>query len=120
LYECVRCRAGFAACNIKSGKTVLQFELDAKYQHVIPDLAAITGKVVTLDVSTDQQVIFVHDQTGEITDEPLPLGEPAEDAGPDEEPAEGGEPGEELSEASGSVTQTDATGPDEWVDEEER
>jgi hypothetical protein len=95
LYECVRCRAGFAACNIKSGKTVLQFELDAKYQHVIPDLAAITGK-------------------------PLPLGEPVEDAGPDEEPAEGGEPGEELSEADETDGQTDAAGPDEWLDEEER
>lgn len=64
-------RAAFAALNIKAGKTVLQFELDAKSVGKIPDLARYTGRPVNLDVYTDQEVLFVHDRTGEVTDEPL-------------------------------------------------
>lgn len=64
-------RAAFAALNIKAGKTVLQFELDAKSVGKIPDLARYTGRPVNLDVYTDQEVLFVHDRTGEVTDAPL-------------------------------------------------
>lgn len=64
-------RAAFAALNIKAGKTVLQFELDAKSVGRIPDLARYTGRPVNLDVYTDQEVLFVHDRTGEVTGEPL-------------------------------------------------
>lgn len=83
-------RAAFAALNIKAGKTVLQFELDAKSVGKIPDLARYTGRPVNLDVYTDQEVLFVHAPTGEVTDDPL--FEDPEEAG-------GGHEGDEAGQA---------------------
>ena len=85
-------RAAFAALNIKAGKTVLQFELDAKSVGKIPDLARYTGRPVNLDVYTDQEVLFVHDRTGEVTDEPL--FEDPEEAGDVHEEDEAGQAAE--------------------------
>lgn len=71
MFNFVNVRAGFANLNIKAGKTVLQFELDAKSVNDIPRLAQFTGKPVNLEISTDQEVLFVNGGTGEISDEPL-------------------------------------------------
>ena len=86
MFDLIRVRAGFSNLNIKAGKTVLQFELDAKS--------------VNLEISTDQEVLFIHEGTGEIADEPLfdadEEGEQEAEEQPDAEEAEGGEPeGEE-------------------------
>lgn len=100
MFDLIRVRAGFPNLNIKAGKTVLQFELDAKSVNDIPALANFTGKPVNLEISTDQEVLFIHEGTGEIADEPLfdadEEGEQEAEEQPDAEEAEGGEPeGEE-------------------------
>lgn len=100
MFDLISVRAGFSNLNIKVGKTVLQFELDAKSVSDIPTLAHFTGKPVNLEISTDQEVLFIHEGTGEIADEPLfdadEEGEQESEEQPDAEEAEGGEPeGEE-------------------------
>ena len=100
MFDLIRVRAGFSNLNIKAGKTVLQFELDAKCLNDIPALVHFTNKPVNLEISTDQEVLFIHEDTGEIADEPLfdadEEGEQETEEQPDAEEAEGGEPeGEE-------------------------
>lgn len=62
-------KAWFTGCNIKAGKTTMQFELDQEYKSTLPDLALMTGQKVRLDIDDDQQVLFVHEGTGECFDE---------------------------------------------------
>lgn len=98
-------RAAFAALNIKAGKTVLQFELDAKSVGKIPDLARYTGRPVNLDVYTEQEVLFVYDRTGEVTDEPL-----------FEDPEEAGDVHEE--DEAGQATETEGDEADQAEEDE--
>lgn len=92
----VEVRAGFVNLNIKSGKTVLQFELDAKSVRDIPLLAGLTGMPVRLDISTDQEALFIHDEMGEIGGEPLfDAPDEGDVEAPDAEEAEG-EAGDEA------------------------
>lgn len=65
----VTVRAHFTGCNIKSGKTVMQFELDPKDKNTLPRLAMMTGGYVNLDLTSDQTVLFVDTDSGEIIDE---------------------------------------------------
>lgn len=60
-----RVKAWFTGCNIKAGKTTMQFELDQEYKSTLPDLALMTGQKVRLDIDDDQQVLFIHEDTGE-------------------------------------------------------
>ena len=53
--------ATFSNLNIKSGKAVLQFELSQTDAKLLPDLAAITGEPVSLDISTAQQQLVFAD-----------------------------------------------------------
>ena len=53
----VKVRAVFQGCNIKTGKTVMQFELDPEQQGALPQLAMMTGTFVTLELTSDQLVI---------------------------------------------------------------
>lgn len=62
-------RAHFTGCNIKSGKTVMQFELDPEYKNTLPQLAMMTGGYVNLDITSDQTVLFVDSDSGEILDQ---------------------------------------------------
>lgn len=62
-------RAVFACCNIKSGKVVLQFELDGEDRSKLPDLAVMTGGAVVISVGNAQQVLFVDAETGELVDD---------------------------------------------------
>ena len=62
-------RAGFTGCNIKSGKTVMQFELDGEDRGALPTLARLTGSRLTLTLTSDQQVLFVDRDSGEVLDE---------------------------------------------------
>lgn len=64
----VKVRACFTGCNIKSGKTVMQFELDPEHKGALPQLAVMTGTFVTLDLASDQLVIPVDMNTGEVLD----------------------------------------------------
>ncbi|NGM17746.1 hypothetical protein GMI70_07040 [Eggerthellaceae bacterium zg-893] len=59
-------RAGFVGCNIKRGKTVMQFELDPECKSALPQLAVLTGTVLTLDLTGDQTVLFVDKSSGEV------------------------------------------------------
>lgn len=59
----------FTGCNIKAGKTTMQFELDQEYKSTLPDLALLTGTKVRLEIIDDQQVLFVSKETGEFFDE---------------------------------------------------
>lgn len=70
MFDTVHVKAGFANLNIKAGKTVLQFELDPVSAYLIPTLARFTGTPVRLAISTDQQVLFVNEDTGEVSDTP--------------------------------------------------
>lgn len=65
----VTVRAHFTGCNIKAGKTVMQFELDPEYKNTLPQLAMMTGGYVNLDLTSDQTVLFVDTNSGEIIDE---------------------------------------------------
>lgn len=65
----VTVRACFTGCNIKSGKTVMQFELDPEHKGALPQLAIMTGTFVTLELASDQTVMFVDTGTGEVLDD---------------------------------------------------
>ena len=45
-------RSTFTGCNIKSGKVVMQFELDPEYRGALPALAMMTGTPCMLTLST--------------------------------------------------------------------
>jgi len=62
----VTVRGGFTALNVKSGKCVLQFELD-------PKLVEFTGQMLNIHVYDDQEVMFVDRDTGEVAYEDAPL-----------------------------------------------
>lgn len=64
----VKVRACFTGCNIKSGKTVMQFELDPEHKGALPQLAMMTGTFVTLELTSDQLVIPVDMGSGEVLD----------------------------------------------------
>lgn len=64
----VQVRACFTGCNIKSGKTVMQFELDPEHKGALPQLAIMTGTFVTLEITSDQMVIPVDMNSGEVLD----------------------------------------------------
>lgn len=64
----VQVRACFTGCNIKSGKTVMQFELDPEHRNALTQLAIMTGTFVTLEITSDQLVIPVDMNSGEVLD----------------------------------------------------
>lgn len=64
----VEVRARFAGYNIKDKKTVLQFELDPEYKSALPQLAMMTGNNLNLDLTSDQTILFVDTDTGEVLD----------------------------------------------------
>lgn len=47
-------KAAFVGMNVKTGKTVMQFELDPKDIAMMPELAKAVGEVVSLDVHRSQ------------------------------------------------------------------
>lgn len=49
----VKVRACFTGCNIKSGKTVMQFELDPEHKGALPQLAIMTGTFADDDEDED-------------------------------------------------------------------
>lgn len=61
---------------MKSGKCVLQFELDPKYRDFIPKLVEFTGQMLNIHVYDDQEVMFVNEDTGERIYEDAPLSLP--------------------------------------------
>ncbi len=63
----VKVRACFTGCNIK-GKTVMQFELDPEHKVALPQLAMMTQTFVTLEITSDQMVIPVDMNSGEVLD----------------------------------------------------
>lgn len=68
----VTVRGGFTALNVKSGKCVLQFELDPKFRDFIPKLVEFTGQMLNIHVYDDQEVMFVDRDTGEVAYEDAP------------------------------------------------
>lgn len=78
----VKVRACFTGCNIKSGKTVMQFELDPEHKGALPQLAMMTGTFVTIEITSDQMVIPVDMNSGEVLDG-------QEEAFPEEEEEDG-------------------------------
>lgn len=79
----VQVRACFTGCNIKSGKTVMKFELDPEHKGALPQLAMMTGTFVTIEITSDQMVIPVDMNSGEVLDG-------QEEAFPEEEEEEDG------------------------------
>lgn len=73
-------KAWFTGCNIKAGKTTMQFELDQEDKATLPDLALLTGQKVRLVIEDDQQVLFVHETTGECFDDEIDEAEEPDDA----------------------------------------
>lgn len=51
---------------MKSGKCVLQFELDPKFRDSIPKLVEFTGQMLNIHVYDDKEVMFVDRDTGEV------------------------------------------------------
>lgn len=66
VFEGVTCKAFFKQCNIQAGKTVLQLELSPHYMGALPMLARLAGHDVTVEIESEQQIIFVNGGTGEI------------------------------------------------------
>lgn len=64
----VKVRACFTGCNIKSGKTVMQFELDPEHKGALPQLSTMIGTFTTLEMTSDQLVIPVDASSGEVLD----------------------------------------------------
>lgn len=69
MFNRVSVKAWFTGCNIKAGKTTMQFELDQEYKATLPDLALLTGQKVQLAIDDEQQVLFVNRGTGECFDD---------------------------------------------------
>ena len=67
-YRETRVRANFTDCNVKAGKIVLKFEVGGDDRYTLPTLALLTGEKVTLEISSDQQVMLLDAATGEIVD----------------------------------------------------
>ena len=53
--------ATFTALNIKSGRAVMQFELDQSDVCLLPELAKVTGQPVELELWTAQQQLSIAD-----------------------------------------------------------
>ncbi len=67
--EPIEVRAWFTTCNIKSGKVVMQFELDPEDRPLLAQLAGTTGSKVFLTIDNPQQTLFVDRESGEVLDE---------------------------------------------------
>ncbi len=59
-------KAAFVAMNVKTGKTVMQFELDPEDIGMMPELAMAVGELVTLDVHRGQAELTLDDAIGKI------------------------------------------------------
>lgn len=62
-------RAKFKGCNIQEGKTVMQFTLDPEDNGRLPKLVTLTGQYLTMELSSDQLVIPIDGETGEVVEE---------------------------------------------------
>lgn len=59
-------RAEFVAMNVKTGKTVMQFELDPEDISMMPELAKAVGEVVTLEVHRGQSELPLSDVVAKV------------------------------------------------------
>lgn len=62
-------RAKFKGCNIKEGETAMQFTLDPEDNGKLPKLVVLTGQYLTMELSSDQLVIPIDAETGEVVEE---------------------------------------------------
>lgn len=74
----VEVRATFQSCNVKSGKTVMQLELSPEHRHALSSLAMLVGTQLSVRLTSDQQILFVDRDTGEVTDDQAVLELPGE------------------------------------------
>ncbi len=59
-------KAAFVAMNVKTGKTVMQFELDPEDIGMMPELANAVGELVMLDVRRGQAELPLDEPIGKI------------------------------------------------------
>mgnify|MGYP001105212405 CR=1 FL=1 len=59
-------KSAFVAMNVKTGKTVMQFELDPEDIGMMPELAKAVGELVVLDVHRGQAEHPPDDAIGKI------------------------------------------------------
>lgn len=59
-------RAEFVAMNVKTGKTVMQFELDPEDISMMPELAKAVGEVVALEVHRGQAELPLSDVVAKV------------------------------------------------------
>lgn len=59
-------RAEFVAMNVKTSKTVMQFELDPEDISMMPELAKAVGEVVTLEVHRGQAELPLSDVVAKV------------------------------------------------------
>ena len=59
-------RAEFVAMNVKTGKTVMQFELDPEDISMMPELAKAVGEVVALAVYRGQAELPLSDVVAKV------------------------------------------------------
>lgn len=64
----VSVRARFKGLNVQEGKTVMQFILDPEHKGALPSLAMMTGTALTMTLESDQQILFVDRDDGEVLD----------------------------------------------------
>lgn len=57
-------KAAFVAMNVKTGKTVMQFELDPEDIGMMPELAKAVGELVMLDVHRGQAELTLDEPIG--------------------------------------------------------
>lgn len=59
-------KADFVSMTVKTGKTVMQFELDPEDVGMMPELARAVGETVRLDVHRGQAELPLDDAIGKI------------------------------------------------------
>lgn len=64
----VSVRARFKGLNVQEGKTVMQFILDPEHKGALPSLAMMTGTALMMTLTSDQQILFVDRDNGEVLD----------------------------------------------------
>ena len=71
-YRHTQVRATFKKLGVDSGKAVISFEVGGDSLYTLPTLALMVGEKVELDISSDQAVLMLQENTGEIIDQEDP------------------------------------------------
>lgn len=114
-YRHTNLRATFKKLSVDAGKATIAFEVGGDELYTLPTLALLVGEKCVLDISSDQAVLLLEEDTGEVFDGGAGRTRTEEEgAQADEDEADAGEGGPELPPAATAYDEEldDIFGPD--------